>query len=68
MSDMDIEHLQRVRKNILDSGDLLANPPIMTRAFLALFDFYDASQKQLQEANQALQNAVLDDPDFQEIL
>ena len=57
---MDIEQLLKIRKNILDSEDLISNPPVMTRAFLALFDLYENSEKQLKEANDALSQAVLD--------
>lgn len=60
MSDMNIEQLKTIRQSLLREAAALTWSELK-QAYLHLYNFYDTSQKQLEEANQALQNAVLDD-------
>lgn len=67
MSDMTVVQLNSIKKH-LEEGQISLTWTELKEAFLHLYTHYDSSQKQLQEANNALQDAVMEDPDFQEII
>lgn len=67
MTEMSIEQLKAIKESLLREAACLTWSEIK-QAFLHLYKFYDTAQKQLQEANQALQDAVADDIDKNQLI